>query len=189
MTPISDISEQIPTALGEEGRDEAIDAIAGDMRTLLASDVLYAQAQREIDAVLGEEAIDARIESSVFLPEPVETWLDSFQLTSTLNSFATSAGNCDPALTRGVEVAGASINGTDLVTGSENTVEPDTPLEIQAIVLNGGTADEVDVAVDVRDLAVRAARSRAPARSPGSPPGATREAAIQIEEEPRARPR
>ena len=179
---VSDISQQIPTALAEDGREDAIDAIAGDMRTLLASDVLYAQAQREIDEVLADEGIETRIESSVFLPEPVETWLDSFQLTSTLNAFATTAGSCDPAVTRGVEVAGASINGTDLVEGSENTVEPDQPLEVQAIILNGGTADEVDVAVDVT-ISGQGGAIEETGSIARIAPGATREVPIQIEAE------
>ena len=36
------IARELPTALGDEQRDEAIDAIAEDMRGFLASDVIYA---------------------------------------------------------------------------------------------------------------------------------------------------
>ncbi len=144
---ISDISERIPVALGEEDRNEAIEGIAGDMRTLLASDVLYLQAQQEIDAVLETEEIDNRIESSVFLPEPVESWLTSDQLTPILNAFAASAGNCDPNAIVGLEMVSVVLNGEELVDGGDNTIEVEEPIEVEATVFNGGGADEEDVAV------------------------------------------
>jgi hypothetical protein len=180
---MSDISEQIPTALGEEGRTDAIAAIANDMRVLLASDVLYSQAQGEIDSVLQDEEIDETIQPSAFLPEPVDSWLDDFQLTSTLNAFATSAGKCDPALTRGVEVTGVSINGTDLVEGGDNEVEPDQGVVIDAAIFNGGSADEVDVAVNVQ-ISGQGGAIEGTGSIARIAPQAEREATIQLEDDP-----
>lgn len=180
---ISGIAEQIPIALGEDDRNDAIDRIARDMRTLLASDVLYAQAQDRIDTVLREEEIDAKLEPSVFLPEPVELWLDAFQVTQALNAFAASAGNCPADAVHGVEMVSVVINGTELVAGDENTIQSDQRLEVEAAVLNGGTADEVDVAVDVTISGTGGAIEET-----GSIPriraGAQREATIRIEQEP-----
>jgi hypothetical protein len=180
---ISDISEQIPTALGDEGRDTALEAIANDMRTLLASDVLYAEAQKEIDSVLEQEEIGEQIQPSAFLPEPVESWLDQDQLTLTLNQFAASAGSCDPNTLHGVEVVSVVIDDTELVEGSDNSVEPDDPSVVEATILNGGTADEVDVPVNVEISGTGGAieqqgsitRIRA---------GTQRVATIQLEDEP-----
>ena len=44
---LAGIAEDIPTALGNEGRSDAIDRIVGDMEAFLASDVLYERAQAE----------------------------------------------------------------------------------------------------------------------------------------------
>ncbi|HEX2128726.1 MAG TPA: hypothetical protein VHF58_05870 [Solirubrobacterales bacterium] len=180
---ISSISQQIPTALGDEGRTEAIAQISVDMRTLLATDVLYAQAQAEIDSVLQEEGIDARLESSVFLPEPVESWLNDFQLTSTLNAFAASARNC-AGETRGVEMSTVTVNGTELVDGGENLIESDQPIQIEADVINGGTtADEVDVAVNA-EISGQGGVLEGTGSIPRISPGLAREATIQIDAEP-----
>lgn len=146
---ISDISAQISTALGEEDRNEALEAIAADMRTLLASDVLYRQAQGEINTVLEDEEIGTPIEDSVFLPEPVESWLSPELVTQTLNAFAASAGNCDPNAIVGLEMVSVVINGTELVDGGDNTIDPDQAVEVEATVFNGGGADVEDVAVNV----------------------------------------
>jgi hypothetical protein len=180
---MSDISEQVPTALGEEGRNDAIEAIAADMRMLLASDVLYDQARGETDSVLAEQEIDEKIQESVFLPEPVESWLNQDQLTLTLNAFAASAGNCDPNTIHGVEMVSVAINGTDLVDGGDNTIEPDQSLVVDAAVLNGGTSDEVDLPVNV-EISGTGGVIEATGSIPTIAAGTQREATIQIPEEP-----
>ena len=78
---LAGIAEDIPTALGNEGRSEAIDRIVADMEAFLASDVLYERAQAEIQEVLDRaRRSPARSPASQFLPEPVERWLDDLQL-------------------------------------------------------------------------------------------------------------
>ena len=142
---LAGIAEQIPTALGAEGRTEAIDAIAADMRLLLAGDVLFDRAQDDIAATLTEEEIGAVIEDSIFLPEPVTRWLDDDELTLILSAFAADAGECSG--TRGLELVGVAIDKTPLVAGSENTAEVGDGLDLTAEISNAGDTDEVDVAV------------------------------------------
>ena len=142
---LADVADQIPTALGQEGRTDAIDAIASDMRTLLASDVLYGRAQGSTTQVLKDEGIDAKVDDSVFLPEPVADWLDDNQLTLILNAFVEGAGQCSG--THGLELSSVTVDKTPLIAGSENTLQVSTPLRLNAEVSNGGDADEVDVPV------------------------------------------
>ena len=80
---LTGISDNISTALGTQGRSQAVNAIADYMRYFLASDVLYQRARTEIDAVLEDQGIDERAPESIFLTDP-ERWLDSLEVTSAL---------------------------------------------------------------------------------------------------------
>jgi hypothetical protein len=145
---LAGIAEDIPTALGNEGRNEAIEQIASDMRAFLASDVLYDRARAEIRAVLAEEEIGERIGPSRFLPEPVERWLDTSEVTLTLNNFAAETGNV-PGGIHGVELLGTAIDNTDLIAETENTVGiGNDPPELTVDVTNGGDTGERDVTVN-----------------------------------------
>jgi len=179
---IATISEQIPNALGDDNRTEAIEQIAGAMRTLLASDVLYSQAQAEVNSVFQEEEIDTSLEDSMFLPEPVESWLDDFQLTSTLNSFATTAGRCQGEV-RGVEMSSVTVNGTDLVEGGENSVQAGDRINVEAQVFNGGETDEVDVGVNV-EISGQGGALQGTGSVPRIQPQATRRVPVQIQGDP-----
>ena len=57
---LAGVADQIPNALSDN-REEALDAIAADMKTLLASDVLYERARGEIQVVLREEEIAGEV--------------------------------------------------------------------------------------------------------------------------------
>lgn len=148
---LTGISEAIPTALGDEGRAEAIDAIALDMRSLLASDVLFAEASEEINTTFAEEEIpppegeEGVVPASIFLPEPVSQWIDDDEVRVILIAFAAEVEPVSGV--HGLELVSASINRTPLVAGSENTARLEEPLEIGAEVTNGGDSDEVDVVV------------------------------------------
>ena len=90
---LAGIADDIPTALGDEGRSEAINRIAGDMRAFLASDVLYARAKAGIETGARRPGHQRRrCPTSVFLPEPIDRWLDHLQLTTILSTFAGDAG-------------------------------------------------------------------------------------------------
>src|SRR5690606_22446700 len=108
---LAGVAESIPAALGKRGRDEALERITTEMRTLLASDVIYARGRAAARAVLAEEEIGGRVERSQFLPEPVEVWLDKTALTGTLSSVA-----CDTGAARGVH--GLELVSTTVTPGN-----------------------------------------------------------------------
>ena len=143
---LAGIADDIPTALGNEGRDEAIDGIAADMRALLASDVLFGRSRAEIIEVLAEEGIAAEISDRAFLPEPVERWLDHLQLTTVLSSFASDAGTTKGI--HGLALLSTSIGNTPLTADTDNSVSLGSkPPEITIEVQNQGDQEESEVNV------------------------------------------
>jgi hypothetical protein len=144
---LAGIAEDIPIALGTEGRDDAIDRIAGDMRAFLASDVIYARAQHDIQTVLGEENVPGKVPDSIFLPEPVERWLDTLQLYTVLSGFASASGAVQGV--HGLALLSTTINKTPLTADAENTVSlgggpPNITVEVQ----NQGDQEENEVTVN-----------------------------------------
>lgn len=143
---LAGIADDIPTALGNEGRNEAIERLTEDMRALLASDVLFARAHGDIQTVLTEENIAGEITDSVFLPEPVERWLDHLQLTTVLSTFAADAGTTDGI--HGLALLSTSIDNTPLTADADNSVSLGSgPPEITIEVQNQGDQEEKEVAV------------------------------------------
>jgi hypothetical protein len=144
---LAGVSDNISAALGEQGRADALEQIASDMRSLLASDVLYARGQAEGEGVLAEEEIAGRIEDSQFLINP-EFWLDDLAVSSTLSSVACDTGAAQGI--HGLELVSTTVTpgNTVLIAGEENTVTRtgDEP-ELQVEVTNGGESEERDVIV------------------------------------------
>lgn len=91
-TGLDGISRDIPAALGDEQRDEAIEAIATEMQTLLASDVIYArQVTTGIEAEIEEEELTGEVEElpeGQFLPE-IE-WLEPGRVKEAIDEIPTS---------------------------------------------------------------------------------------------------
>lgn len=144
---LAGIAADIQTALGDEGRGEAIDRLTEDMRTLLASDVLYKRARDSIVQILSDQGIGGDVPQSQFLPDPIERWIVSSQLTTALSSFANDAGTTTG--THGVALLSASIGDTALTAGGENIVSigSGTPT-LSAEVQNQGNKGESDVTVN-----------------------------------------
>ncbi len=141
------ISDEIGTALGDEGSEEAIAEIAEDMQYFVASDVLYRRAKQEIDRVLAEQGIRGEAPESQFLPDI--DWLDE---TTVAEALAPITGEDKP--TSGVHGLGLVVGGTVLqpgdITLTEGTpvtapAEGDLSLEVQ--VENQGDSAESDVLV------------------------------------------
>jgi CARDB len=141
------ISDEIGTALGDEGSEEAIAAIAEDMQYFVASDVLYRRAKAEIDTVLAEQGIRGEAPQSQFLPDI--DWLDE---TTVAEALAPITGEDKP--TGGVHGLGLVVGGTVLQPGdialTEGTpvtapAEGDLSLDVQ--VENQGDSAESDVLV------------------------------------------
>ena len=142
------IAAAIPKALGATDRNDAISQIAGYMRTLLASDVLYERARTEIGSVLTEQRIAGKVLESRFVPEPIENSLDELALSATLSRFAIDAGAVKGV--HGLELVTTTVDpgGIELTPGAENTITLDgenPSFEVE--VLNGGDSEERDVPV------------------------------------------
>jgi hypothetical protein len=136
---LAGIADQLPTALGNNS-SEAMNAIVGDMREFLASDVLYARARADIIEVLDSEGIAAEVEQSVFLPDPIEQWFDPVQLTTIITSAAGEQPNCNVC---GTELLSTTLNpgGTTLTPDSLNTITLEDTPEIDVEVQNGGDGE------------------------------------------------
>ncbi len=143
---LAGIADDIPTALGDEGRSEAINRISGDMRAFLASDVLYARAKSAVESGLVDQDVSGKVPDSVFLPEPIDRWLDHLQLTTILSTFAGDAGATQGV--HGLALLSTTINKTSLTADAENSVSlgsgnPEINVEVQ----NQGDTEEHEVVV------------------------------------------
>jgi hypothetical protein len=142
---LAGIATAIPTALGEEGRQEATEQIAREMQTFLASDVLYERARTETQAVLDEEGIAGNVPGSRFLSDP-ERYVDSNELYTVLNTFASEAGAVAPG-THGLALLSTSVGNTGLTADTENTVQLQGAPELEVEVQNQGDTEEVDILI------------------------------------------
>lgn len=145
---LAKISENIATALAATPeRSAAIDEIVVATKGFLASDVLYARARDQILEILADKDVPADIPETVFLPEPIDRWLDNFQVASTLNVFASGTGSG----LHGLALLSTEIDKTTLTAGTENSVSlgndpPDLKVEVQ----NQGDTAESGITVSYR---------------------------------------
>jgi hypothetical protein len=143
---LAGIADDIPVALGDEDRDEAISRIAGDMRAFLASDVIYARAQHDIQTVLDDEGISGKVPDSIFLSEPVDRWLDRLSLYTILSNFAGASGATEGV--HGLALLSTTIDKTVLTADAENTVPlGNDPPNITVEIQNQGDQEEKEVTV------------------------------------------
>ncbi len=142
------ISENISTALAATPeRSAAIDNIVVAMKGFLASDVLYARAREEIVDTLAAEEVNTDIPESVFLPEPIDRWLDNIQVVNALNVFAAGDGSG----IHGLALLSTEIDKTVMTAGAENTVSlGNNPPDIKVQVENQGDSAEQGVTVSYR---------------------------------------
>jgi len=143
------IAEQIPAAVGDDAQaaDQARNAIARQMRILVASDALYGRARQEIQRVLEAEEIEGNVPGSPFVPDPVERYLDELQLSALLSAAAVSPD--EAGLVRGVELLGTTVEpaGVILTPDSLNTLSLDGRAELDVDVQNSGEARESEIRV------------------------------------------
>ena len=142
------ISDQMSTALGNPGpaRNKAISSISDYMQYFLASDVLYSQAQGQIDAQLQDQGIDEKAPASVFMTDPTR-WLDPLQVSTALSGI--SSGTQAARGSHGLAIVQTTVKPGDV------QLSPDTPATISgkgapAIdvqVSNQGSAEEKGVGV------------------------------------------
>jgi CARDB protein len=144
---LTNVSNSISTALGQEGRTEAVDKIAFQMKALLASDVLYRQvAKPEMEQVLRANGIsDVTIPPSKFLPD--DSWLDSTKVDDALSQVSGGA-SATPGI-HGLGLIQTSANGQVLEEGVPATISAGGKPELDVQVQNQGDSDESGVSVSV----------------------------------------
>jgi hypothetical protein len=151
------IAQRIRTALGDSGdaADAAIQQIAGQMQSFLASDVAY---QTRVvpfikDALDSNEIGGQTIEQSRFLPSL--DWLEAQVVAEQLGQQLSAGAGRDRN-----EPTGPGLHGTniDSVAYGDVTLQPDAPNQLTyspdttfaVNFTNGGENDEFDVRVTVR---------------------------------------
>jgi hypothetical protein len=139
------ISDQIATAFAREGSEQAIAAIAAQMRTFLASDVLYARAQDVIAQVLEQEGISESAPGSQFLPDS-PNWLDPGEVSAAFGQVAGAEEEVSGVHGLGLIQTTLLPTGAILEEGIPVTAAADgAELEVQ--VQNQGESEETDVPV------------------------------------------
>jgi hypothetical protein len=144
---LSGISTQVSKALGNPGpeRTEAITSITDYMQYFLASDVLYTQAQDQIDTELSDQGIDQKAPASVFMTDP-SRWLDPLQVASALSAVSSknvTAGAHGTSIVQTIAKPGSVVLSTDTPTTITGSGAP----EIDVDVSNEGSANEKGVGV------------------------------------------
>ena len=149
---MSEIADQMSTALGDVGSEKATARIAKQMEMLLASDVLYAAVVRpEIRRVLEENGIEGEDPpQSAFLQEGTR-WLDEDSVASALGSVSGAETDSETAGIHGMGLLGTSISGTELVADAATAVAVEETPEVEVVVGNQGESTENGVTVSVSD--------------------------------------
>jgi hypothetical protein len=149
---LKSIADELHTALGREGRSQAVSRIAGQMQALLASDVLYSQrVLPAMQTALREEGIgDVTVPTSRFLPDI--DWLTSTRVSEALAKVRAKTGA--RAATPGVHGTGvqrvlATPGDVELNAAAPNSVQRGRLPGLKIDVQNQGESDETDVVVTV----------------------------------------
>jgi hypothetical protein len=125
-----------------------MESISDFMQYFLASDVLYTQAQDQIDVELDAEGIDEQAPASVFMTDPPR-WLDFLQVSSALSAISTGK---EASGSHGLALIQTTVTPGDII------LSPDTPVTISGNgqpavdvqVSNQGSATETGVGVSYR---------------------------------------
>ena len=145
---LTNISNSVSTALGNEGSSGAADKIAFQMKALLASDVVYRQvAKPEIESTLSANGIDdVTVPPSKFLPD--DSWLDSTKVDDALGQVSGTSTSATPGV-HGLGLIQTSANGQVLEDGVPVTISAGGKPELEVQVQNQGDSDESGVTVSV----------------------------------------
>ena len=146
---MEEIAEQTSTALGDVGAQKATAKIAKQMRTLMASDVVYAEVSRpEIDGVLADNGIEGDdVPESAFVPEGTR-WLDESEVSAALGAVSGASSTTTSGI-HGLGLVGVNVNGTALTAESTTSVASEGTPEVEVEVQNQGESTENGVTVSV----------------------------------------
>ncbi len=147
---IARVAELLPTALGDKGKQQAIDLIAGQMQALLASDVIYLQrVLPELRNAYDDRGITERFPTSRFLPDL--GWLDPDVVATRLGKLGTGTQKAaTPGLHgTGLQKVTAQPAGTVLSDQGVNRITLSDQLSFDVEVQNGGESEETDIPVTI----------------------------------------
>jgi hypothetical protein len=148
------IAQDIPAALGDEQREEAIESIASQMQSFLASDVIYTrQAVPRIEEALDEEELTGEVDpipEGQFLPDL--DWLQADTVRAAVDQIRLSGGDAQatPGL-HGNGLAGVTVqpSGQALTEGTTTEISGTEDLAFDVQVQNQGANDEEGITVTV----------------------------------------
>jgi hypothetical protein len=146
---IGKIANLLPTALGDKGRQAAIDSIAGQMQALLASDVIYSQrAIPALTSAFNKRNIDEKFPNQQFMPDL--GWLDPDTVKTRLEKLGGGTQAATPGL-HGNALDGVTVqpSGTALTDTGVNRISVGNELAFDVKVSNGGDSEETDVGVSI----------------------------------------
>jgi CARDB len=145
---MEEIANKMPTALGDAGAEKAMGGIAKQMQKLLAADVIYEQVVRpEVDGVLASNGVSGSdLPKSTFLAD--EKWLEESAVSDALGGISGATGAATPGV-HGTELAGVSVNGSELIEGAPVSVSGEESVEVEVSVQNQGESTESGVTVSV----------------------------------------
>ena len=147
---IEKIAGALPEALGDRrGSSDAINAIAGQMQALLASDVIYLQRTvPSLNSAYDDRGIEERFPTDRFLPDL--GWLDPDTVETRLGRISGQSQATTPGL-HGTGVTGVTVEpaGVELNENGVNRVPVSGRLTFDVKVQNQGESEETDVAVSV----------------------------------------
>jgi hypothetical protein len=146
---MDEIAAKMSSALADGGvAEKATAGIANQMQKLLAADVIYETVVRpEVDGVLADNGIsDSDLPKSTFLPD--EKWLDESTVSDALSGISGGSESSVSGV-HGTEIAGVTVNGTELIEGAPTTIAGAEGVEVEVGVRNPleSTENGVNVAV------------------------------------------
>jgi hypothetical protein len=144
------IAAKMPTALGEAGAARATAAIAKQMQTLLASDIVYESVTRpEINGKLADEGITGSdVPKNTFVPDGTK-WLEESEVSKALGEVSGSSGGEPSPGVHGLGLVGTSVGETELSPESTTSVVTEGTPEVEVTVQNQGESTENGVTVVV----------------------------------------
>ena len=143
------MASKMPTALGDEGSDDAIQAIANSVEVLNAADVIFNRVTRHrIDGQIeASGASSPKLPRAQFVPGGTD-WTDPATIADALAAVSGAATTADDGAIHGTGISTVAIGGVALDSSVENIIPAGTDPTVEVSVSNQGEAEETDITVD-----------------------------------------
>lgn len=144
------IASKMPTALGDEGSEDAVAAIAGAVGVLDAADVLFNRVTRhQIDGQIEASGADIPDQPRAqFVPGGAD-WTSPETISDALATVGGGTAEADDTAIHGTGISSVAIGGVALDPTVDNTVPAGTDPTVEVSVQNQGGAEESDITVTV----------------------------------------